>query len=1304
MVSSVASDEGPLSGAGVVFLSYCREDADWRRRFLIMLAPEVRNRRLEVWADEYVVVGQDWRRELGDAVQRAALALLLVSPEFLASRFIMNEELPALVGAEVRLVCALVRDCLWQREPVLERVQWALDPRRDGALASASNPERLIVRACERLIESLPADAGARRGATAEAVAMSRGAMGVAEVVASGAQPGRLDGVPPPPRGYLRREEHERLRAALLGTAHGAIGLAGGARDVGLHGQGGIGKTVLAAALARDEEVTHAFPDGIFWVTLGERADLVAGQLDLLSRLGSPHGELRSATQGLGLLRRTLAARRCLLVIDDVWSAAAAAAFRATGPRGRTLYTTRDPLILEELGAHVERVDVLPPDAARLLLAGLARVPVDALPAEAERIIDATGGVALALALVGAAIGLGGSSWREVATQLEQGGDTFLQHSYANTFKAMQVGVWALDDDLADAYRSLAVYPEDTRVPIASVARFWRRLWDMSPTDTRAHLRALAARKLVTAVEDTIAFHDLQRNFLLLQTPHLSVLHVDLLAAYRALLPDTDAPWRLLPWDEPYIWEQLLYHLRAVGDPHEVADVASDLGYVALRTFRRGPYAAESDLRRAARLLPDDRGIRWLLRLYEQYGHLFAGHRTVSELATTLASRSHDLPETVDAEGLQVLLPDRFLAPRWGLPTAPAALLRVLEGHTSPVYAIAFSPNGSRLASASSDGTLRLWDTASGHTVEILKGHRGTVNAVTFSRDGSRLASASSDGTARLWDAVRGDALATMKGHTGAVTRVKFSPDGSHLASASWDGTVRLWDAGDGRPRAALLGHTGFLTALAFSPDGSQLASASNDGTVRLWEPTTGRPIAALEGHAGAVNAVAFSPDGSRIASAGTDRTVRLWDAAAGAPTALLEGHTRTVKALAFSPDGSLLASASWDETVGLWNALEGHPAASLVGHTGFTTAVAFSPDGCQLASASNDGTVRLWDTADGRPIAVLEGHTGAVTALAFSPTGSQLTSAGNDGTIRLWSAAGSRSTAARPGHIGKVTAVASSPDGFRLASAGNDRTVRLWDARDGHLTLTLERHTSGVNAVAFSPDGSRLASGSSDQTLGLWDAFAGDLLRILDGHTGWVNAVAFSPDGARLASGSSDGTVRLWRAAEEGLVATLTGHAGTVTGVAFSPDGSRLASVGNDRTLRLWDASTGHPLVTLEAHRDWVTAVAFSPDGSQLATSSRDRTVRLWEPADGRRSGAFRGHTAPVSSVAFSPDGTLLASAGRDGTVRLWRLPDGAVISQLRLGGLLRAVSWGRQGIAVAAGAAVVLLDIARSTATKGL
>ena len=212
-----------------------------------------------------------------------------------------------------------------------------------------------------------------------------------------------------------------------------------------------------------------------------------------------------------------------------------------------------------------------------------------------------------------------------------------------------------------------------------------------------------------------------------------------------------------------------------------------------------------------------------------------------------------------------------------------------LHGHTGYVTSVAFSPDGSRLASASFDGTVKVWNAATTKETLTIKGHTGRVHCVAFSPDGSRLASGDDD-TVRLWDAVTGRETLTLRGHAASVTCLAFSPDGSRLASASDDGTVKVWDAVTGRETLTLRGHTAPVTGVAFSPDGSRLASASEVGTVKVWDAATGQETLTLKGHTGAVTGVAFSPDGLRLASASFDRTVKVWDAVTGQETLTTQG------------------------------------------------------------------------------------------------------------------------------------------------------------------------------------------------------------------------------------------------------------------------------------------------------------------------------------------------------------------------------------------------------------------------------
>ncbi|MBE7385988.1 MAG: hypothetical protein F6J95_031950 [Leptolyngbya sp. SIO1E4] len=567
-----------------------------------------------------------------------------------------------------------------------------------------------------------------------------------------------------------------------------------------------------------------------------------------------------------------------------------------------------------------------------------------------------------------------------------------------------------------------------------------------------------------------------------------------------------------------------------------------------------------------------------------------------------------------------------------------------LEGHGDGVLNVSFSPDGQTLASASADGTIKLWS-RQGEELLTLEGHRSGVWSVSFSPDGQTLASASADGTIKLWSR-QGEELLTLEGHRSGVWSVSFSPDGQTLASASADGTIKLWSR-QGTELMILEGHHDWVRSVSFSPDGQTLASASADGTIKLWS-RQGEELLTLEGHRYWVRSVSFSPDGQTLASASADGTIKLWSQQ-GEELLTLEGHRDGVWSVSFSPDDQTLASASADGTVKLWSR-QGTELMTLEGHRDGVLSVSFSPDGQTLASASADGTVKLW-SRQGTELMTLAGHRDWVRSVSFSPDGQTLASASADGTVKLWSRQGTE-LQALAGHSYWVLSVSFSPDGQTLASASADGTVKLWSRQDAEL-MTLEGHRDGVLSVSFSPDGQTLASASADGTIKLWSR-QGEELMTLEGHRDWVLSVSFSPDGQILASASADGTIKLW--SRQGTeLQTLAGHRDWIWSVSFSPDGQTLVSASADSTVKLWNLQ-GAELMTLEGHRFGVRSVSFSPDGQTLVSASADSTVKLWS-RQGEELITLEGHRSAVWSVSFSPDGQTLASASDDDTVMLYDL-----------------------------------------------
>jgi WD40 repeat protein len=645
-----------------------------------------------------------------------------------------------------------------------------------------------------------------------------------------------------------------------------------------------------------------------------------------------------------------------------------------------------------------------------------------------------------------------------------------------------------------------------------------------------------------------------------------------------------------------------------------------------------------------------------------------------------------------------------------------------LQGHKGSVSSVAFSRDGKRIVSGSSDGTVRLWDAQTGQQIgPPLKGHRKTVDSVAISPDGKRIVSGNNDGTLQLWDAQTGQQIGSpLKGHGDRVISVAFSRDGKRIVSGSWDGTVRLWDAqtgqqigsplkgrGDGVMSVAIspdgkrvssitistlhsipvstlqlwnaqtgqqIGqplkfHVVFLNALAFSPDGKRIVMGQGSA-VQLWDAQTGQQIGQpLRGDGNQVISVAFSPDGQRIVSGSDGGTLQLWDAQTGQQIGPpLQGHRDRIYSVAFSPDGQRIVSGSDDGTLQLSDAQTGQSIrSSLKGHGRFLASAAFSPDGQRIVSGSKD-MVQLWDAQTGQQIGPpLKGHRDYVLSVAFSPDGQRIVSGSKDMTVRLWDAqTGQQSGPPLQGLKGQVYSVAFSPDGQRIVSRSD--TLQLWDAQTGQsIGPPLQGLKGQVYSVAFSPDGKRIVSRSEDDTLQLWDAQTGQSIGPpLQGHGKFVYPVAFSLDGKRIVSRSEGDTLQLWDAQTgQSIGPPLQGHKGSISSVDFSPDGQRIVSVSDDGTGRLWDAQTRQQIgPPLQGHRKSVDSVAFSPDGKRIVSDSEGDTLQLWDAQTGQSIRTpLQGHKGSISSMAFSPDGQRIVSGSHDGTLQLWDAQTGQLI-----------------------------------------
>jgi NB-ARC domain/APAF-1 helical domain len=343
---------------------------------------------------------------------------------------------------------------------------------------------------------------------------------------------------------------------------------------------GGIGKTVLAIDIVNDDEVRHTFPDGIFWLTLGQTIEPLRLQGELAGYMAGEAKAYATVNEARDQLRQLFDDKACLLVLDDLWRPQDADPFDVLGPRSRLLVTTRDADLLVALGAGELPLDVLDKELALELLASWSGQSRAALPAAAERVAAACGHLPLALALAGAQV-QGGASWDDVLSALERGRLEFLDHPYGSVFSSLRLSTDALPGVERDRYFELAVFPEDAQVPIEAVFTLWRHTGRMEPDASRDLLRRLHHGALLISGEGGrhISFHDLQHDFLRLNIASLADGHGAFVDAYRALAP---AGWAKGP-NDGYFFQHLAQHLAAADRLEDVRGLLCDYDWLSAK-------------------------------------------------------------------------------------------------------------------------------------------------------------------------------------------------------------------------------------------------------------------------------------------------------------------------------------------------------------------------------------------------------------------------------------------------------------------------------------------------------------------------------------------------------------------------------------------------------------------------------------------------------------------------------------------------------------------------------------------------
>ncbi len=627
---------------------------------------------------------------------------------------------------------------------------------------------------------------------------------------------------------------------------------------------------------------------------------------------------------------------------------------------------------------------------------------------------------------------------------------------------------------------------------------------------------------------------------------------------------------------------------------------------------------------------------------------IFANRANVQQRATEASRLASQAATLVDSDPGLALTIARVAVGRLDIPAAQNAVRQatlanrasaVIPAHRVAVYRAALSADGSTVATASEDGSVKIASLDAARVVATIDAHKGPATDVSFSPDrkhvasvgtdgnvvvaeldgksprvvhefggrdvyarsveydarGRRLLLASTNGNVVLRD-VDGLRSRTLAQHAG-VRVARFDGRGARVLSAGGDGYARLWNR-DGRAIATFR-HGGIVFDADLSADGRWAATAGEDGVVRIWSVRSGRLLRSVRLLAKALYSVQFDAGGRRVVTSAEDGVVRVSDARDGAVLAELRGHRDSAWDAAFGGDGGTVYSVGMDGTLRTWAPLQAWMLSTKRQAPPF--APSFNPTSGLIVSGYEDGAVRVWNPAIGS-LRELPRHEDA-SAAVYSADGSRILSYSSDGTVRLHDVKRRRWSRVRLPDRAAVFAAAIDPPGNRFAIARQMRRV-LIQARDGRGRVTLPEHGQ-VNWVAFSTDGKHLLTASDDGTVRTWNATTGARERVLRAGSAVLDA-RYSPDDKRIAAAGADGSIRIWRLDGSGPV-VLYGHDGPVNTLGFNRKGDRLASGGSDGTVRVWDPRGGDPVVLLHTHEGDVSGVAFSAKGERVVSGADD-------------------------------------------------------------------------------------------------
>ena len=583
---------------------------------------------------------------------------------------------------------------------------------------------------------------------------------------------------------------------------------------------------------------------------------------------------------------------------------------------------------------------------------------------------------------------------------------------------------------------------------------------------------------------------------------------------------------------------------------------------------------------------------------------------------------------------------------------------KILIGHEDIVYSVSFHPNGKTVATASLDGSVRIWNLASGAEISHIKAAQFGAVSASYSPNGQHIVTANGFSSIDIWDTNNGEKTASYNADKRTFYQANYSPDGQSIIGASGGENAYYWDLNNEQGNFAFEDQYAASLTAKFNMDGTKVVTSSDDETARIWDAHTGKEILSLKGHTDTLSDASFSPDGQLVVTAADDGTARIWDGNTGETIAVMSGHNGPVLSAIFSPDGRTILTASADKTARIWNVDTGVNTMILSGHTKAVNAAAYSPDGRTIVTASSDNTARIWNIAQMKMIALPNDEEGE-SALAISQSGKYLFVRNYSGEAHIWDAKTQKYITVYNKYNGIVDTASFSNDAVRVALVDSDNVVHIVDT-SGSGAVSQITYDNNISSIGFSPDDKHIIIGFEDGMVRVSHIDTKQEVSAFKAHEDRIYAAVFSPDGRFIATSSSAPIANIWDAQTGQKISSLNGHSSFILFLAISPD-SRLVITGADeydKTARIWNLKTGQELAKL-THGNMINAAGFSPDGKLAVTASEDGTVRIWDtPSGAELSMLYQGDNMAAANAVFSNKGGTIMMTSYDKPAQIWHIP----------------------------------------------